>query len=113
MPVGLASNSPRRFVERTLRPPGCATRFGAVVGADEVEHPSPRPTSTSRLRGAGRRSGARASALEDSPTGVAAARAAGLFVIGVPSLDGIALDEADLVAAALARRDPVVLGRGL
>ena len=40
-------------------------------------------------------------ALEDSPTGVAAARAAGLTVIGVPSLDGVALDEAHHIAASL------------
>jgi beta-phosphoglucomutase-like phosphatase (HAD superfamily) len=39
-------------------------------------------------------------ALEDSPTGVAAARAAGLYVIGVPSLEGVVLD-ADLVVASL------------
>ena len=40
--------------------------------------------------------------LEDSPTGVAAARAAGLTVLGVPSLDGIELSEADQVYASLA-----------
>ena len=39
-------------------------------------------------------------ALEDSPTGVRSARAAGMFVIGIPSLEGIALD-ADLVARSL------------
>jgi beta-phosphoglucomutase-like phosphatase (HAD superfamily) len=48
-------------------------------------------------------------ALEDSSTGVAAARAAGAFVIGIPSLDGIVLDGADLVAESLA--DPRVLAR--
>jgi beta-phosphoglucomutase-like phosphatase (HAD superfamily) len=39
--------------------------------------------------------------LEDSPTGVAAARAAGLYVVGVPSLAGVVLD-ADLLAGSLA-----------
>ena len=43
-------------------------------------------------------------ALEDSATGVAAARAAGLYVIGIPSL-GVELD-ADLVATSL--EDPEV-----
>jgi beta-phosphoglucomutase-like phosphatase (HAD superfamily) len=43
--------------------------------------------------------------LEDSPTGVAAARAAGLRVIGVPSVPGVILD-ADVVAASL--EDPAV-----
>jgi beta-phosphoglucomutase-like phosphatase (HAD superfamily) len=41
-------------------------------------------------------------ALEDSPTGVAAARAAGLTVIGVPSIEGMALEEAHHLAASLA-----------
>ena len=40
-------------------------------------------------------------ALEDSPPGAAAARAAGAYVIAVPYLPGLAL-EADLVAASLA-----------
>jgi len=43
-------------------------------------------------------------ALEDSETGVAAARAAGMTVIGVPSFPGIDLADADLVAPALADR---------
>ena len=43
-------------------------------------------------------------ALEDSPTGVAAARAAGLTVIGIPSIEGIALDEAHHIAAEPPRR---------
>ena len=40
-------------------------------------------------------------ALEDSPTGVAAARAAGLTVIGVPSVEGVTLTEAHLLAESL------------
>jgi beta-phosphoglucomutase-like phosphatase (HAD superfamily) len=44
---------------------------------------------------------ARSIALEDSPVGVAAARAAGLYVIGIPSFPGVVL-EADLVASSLA-----------
>jgi sugar-phosphatase len=39
--------------------------------------------------------------LEDSPTGVAAGRAAGALTIGVPSLPGVVLD-ADVVAGSLA-----------
>jgi beta-phosphoglucomutase-like phosphatase (HAD superfamily) len=45
-------------------------------------------------------------ALEDSRPGVAAARAAGLLVLGVPSIEGVVLDEADRVFASLA--DPGV-----
>jgi len=39
-------------------------------------------------------------ALEDSPPGVAAARAAGLLVVGVPSVEGVEL-AADVVAPSL------------
>jgi beta-phosphoglucomutase-like phosphatase (HAD superfamily) len=44
---------------------------------------------------------ARSIGLEDSPTGVAAVRAAGLFAIGIPSFPGVILDDADLVADSL------------
>ena len=47
--------------------------------------------------------------LEDSPTGVAAGLAAGLTVIGVPSLDGVALDGAHEVHGSLT--EPALLAR--
>jgi HAD superfamily hydrolase (TIGR01509 family) len=109
VPVGVASNSPRPFVERTLEAAGLRGRFGCVLSADDVAHPKPAPDLYVELaRGLGA-DPADCVALEDSPTGVAAARAAGAFVIGVPSLDGVVLDEADLVAPSL--RDPRVLAR--
>ena len=80
--------------------------FAVVVTADQVREAKPAPDvylEACRRLGA---SPAEAIALEDSPTGVAAARAAGLYVIGVPSLPGLALD-ADVVAGSLA--DGVVL----
>ena len=40
-------------------------------------------------------------ALEDSPSGVAAGLAAGLFTIGIPSVPGVTLEDADLVATSL------------
>jgi HAD superfamily hydrolase (TIGR01509 family) len=102
VPVGVASNSPRSFVERTLDVSGLRDRFGCVLSADDVAHPKPAPDIYIELaRGLGA-DPAQCVALEDSPTGVAAARAAGAFVIGVPSLEGIVLEDADLVAASLA-----------
>jgi HAD superfamily hydrolase (TIGR01509 family) len=109
VPVGVASNSPRLFVERALEAAGLRERFGCVLSADDVAHPKPAPDLYVALaRGLGADPLA-CVALEDSPTGVAAARAAGAFVIGVPSLDGVVLDEADLVAESLV--DPRVLAR--
>jgi HAD superfamily hydrolase (TIGR01509 family) len=108
-PVGVASNSPRMFVERTLQAAGLWDRFGCVLSADDVERPKPAPDLYVELaRGLGA-DPALCVALEDSATGVRAARDAGAFVIGVPSLEGVVLDEADLVADSLA--DPRVLAR--
>jgi HAD superfamily hydrolase (TIGR01509 family) len=108
-PVGVASNSPRMFVERTLHAAGLYDRFGCVLSADDVERPKPAPDLYIQLAGALGADAADCVALEDSATGVAAARAAGAFVVGVPSLEGIVLAEADLVADSLA--DPRVLAR--
>ncbi len=44
--------------------------------------------------------------LEDTATGVTSVKAAGLSAIGVPSFEGVSLEEADLVAASL--EDPSV-----
>lgn len=106
VPVGLASNSPRAFVERVLRSSGMEGRFDVVLGADEVARPKPAPDLYLE---ACRRLGADPAAsvgLEDSPPGTAAAKAAGLYVVGVPYLDDIELPDADLVAPSLA--DPAV-----
>jgi HAD superfamily hydrolase (TIGR01509 family) len=109
VPLGLASNSPRAFVQAALAHlPGLAERFGAIVTFEDVEHPKPAPDL---YRLACARLGApapRCAALEDSPTGVAAAHAAGLYVIGVPSLPGTDLPGADLVARSL--EEPAVRG---
>lgn len=99
--LGLATNSPRKLAEAALQNAGLDGRFDVVVGGDEVAYAKPDPdiylTTCRRLDA----SLTRAVALEDSPTGVAAASAAGLRVIGVPSLPGTELG-ADLVANSLA-----------
>ncbi len=101
-PIGLVSNSPLAFVRRSLEIVGFGAIFDVVVSAHEVAAPKPAPDpyleACSRL---GVEAGPAVIALEDSPTGVAAARAAGLTVIGVPSVDGIELIEAHHIAASL------------
>ena len=99
-PLAVASNSPDSFVRSALAAARLDGAFDAVVTADQVAEAKPAPDTYLE---ACRRLGAappRSVALEDSPTGVAAARAAGMFVIGVPSVAGIVL-EADLVAMSL------------
>jgi HAD superfamily hydrolase (TIGR01509 family) len=101
-PVGLVSNSPLAFVQRSLEIVGFGDRFDVVLSAHEVAAPKPAPDAyleaCRRLRV---EPGADVVALEDSPTGVAAARAAGLTVIGVPSVEGVVLEEAHHIAESL------------
>jgi HAD superfamily hydrolase (TIGR01509 family) len=101
-PIGLVSNSPLVFVQRSLEIVGFDDSFDVVVSAHEVAKPKPAPDpylEACRRLGVG--PGPDIVALEDSPTGVAAARAAGLTVIGIPSLEGIVLDEAHHLAESL------------
>jgi HAD superfamily hydrolase (TIGR01509 family) len=101
-PLGLVSNSPLVFVRRSLEIVGFHDRFDVVLSAHEVAAPKPSPDPyLEACRRLGVEPGPDVVALEDSPTGVAAARAAGLTVIGVPSLEGIALDEAHHIAESL------------
>jgi len=101
-PLGLVSNSPLVFVRRSLEIVGFEDRFDVVLSAHEVAapKPSPDPYLEACLR-LGVEPGPSVVALEDSPTGVTAARAAGLTVIGIPSVDGVALEEAHHIAESL------------
>ncbi len=101
-PIGLVSNSPLVFVRRSLEIVGFEDRFDVVLSAHEVAAPKPAPDPyLEACRRLGVEAGPAVVALEDSPTGVAAARAAGLTVIGVPSLAGVDLAEAHHIAESL------------
>lgn len=101
-PLALVSNSPLRFVRRSIELAGFHEHFDVVVSAHEVPAPKPAPDPyLEACRRLGVEPGPEVVALEDSPTGVAAARAAGLTVIGIPSIEGIALEEAHHLAESL------------
>lgn len=101
-PIGLVSNSPLVFVRRSLEIVGFVDHFDVVVSAHEVAAPKPAPDPyLEACRRLGVEAGPSVIALEDSPTGVAAARAAGLTVIGIPSLEGVELAEAHEIADSL------------
>ena len=109
VPIAVASNSSREFLDVSLKGSRLHDRFTVSVGADEVEHPKPHPDvyleAFARL-GADPTLGV---ALEDSATGIASARASGAFVLTVPSLpDGH--PDGDFITSSLA--DPVVLQWG-
>lgn len=101
VPLGLVSNSPRHFIERSHEVAATGMPFDVVVSGHEVPEAKPAPDAyLEACRQLGVGPGSRVVALEDSPSGVTAAEAAGLFVIGIPSVPGIELT-ADLVAESL------------
>jgi HAD superfamily hydrolase (TIGR01509 family) len=101
-PIGLVSNSPLAFVTRSLELAGFDDHFDVVLSAHEVAAPKPAPDPyLEACRRLGVEPGPAVVALEDSPTGVAAACAAGLTVIGIPSIDDVALEEAHHLAESL------------
>jgi HAD superfamily hydrolase (TIGR01509 family) len=99
-PIAVASNSLRRLVDLALDGSGLDGAFDAVIAGDEVPQPKPAPDIYLE---AARRLGSppeQAVAIEDSPTGAAAARSAGMFVVGIPYLRDLVLD-VDLVGRSL------------
>jgi HAD superfamily hydrolase (TIGR01509 family) len=107
LPVGVASNSAREFVERVLSVAGLLDgHFDVVVTANDVEHPKPAPDLYLAACEALGADPARAAALEDSATGVAAAVAAGMYVVAVPYFPDLPVEGASLTAESLA--DPRV-----
>jgi beta-phosphoglucomutase len=88
MPVAIASGARRAEIERILRAAGLRDAFAAVVGADDVSRtkPDPEPYLAAFERIAPRAPGllpAECLVFEDTIPGIAAARAAGMKVIGV------------------------------
>jgi HAD superfamily hydrolase (TIGR01509 family) len=98
--LGLASNSPRRLVDAALATARLADAFDAIVTSDEAAF-KPAPDlyllACERLGVAP----ADALALEDSPSGIAAAKAAGLTCIAVPQFAETDVSAADRVIDSL------------
>jgi HAD superfamily hydrolase (TIGR01509 family) len=103
MPLGLASNSNRAFVDRALAAAQIPIEtFDATRAGDEVAHPKPAPDIYLAVCEALGVDPARTAVLEDSQTGVAAGVAAGCYVIGIPSTAGVVLEGASAIAVSLA-----------
>jgi HAD superfamily hydrolase (TIGR01509 family) len=100
VPVGLASNTRLDLVTTILASTPFADAFEAIVTADDG---TPKPAPDLYLIACQRLGVAPAEsvALEDSPTGVAAAKAAGLTCIGIPSHPDEPLPMADVVVGSL------------
>lgn len=92
VPLGVASNSPRGLVVEALDTAGLSGCFDAIVGYEDVQRPKPAPDPYLLCCERLGTEPVHSVALEDSPTGSASAWAAGLYVIGVPSEPGLALE---------------------
>ncbi|HWD81396.1 MAG TPA: HAD-IA family hydrolase [Kribbella sp.] len=95
--VGIASSSPREWVVGHLDRVGAVELFDHIVTGDEVATHKPDPAIYElALRRLDVRS---AIAVEDTPHGVAAAQAAGMYAVAVPNpyVSATAVAQADLV----------------
>ncbi|GIM94119.1 HAD family hydrolase [Paractinoplanes toevensis] len=104
--IGLASSSGAAWVTRFLDALGLRDRFEVLATRERVAHSKPAPDLYElALNELGARPD-EALAVEDSPNGVAAAKAAGLFCVAVPNplTVDLALDGADIVLNSLAER---------
>ena len=92
IPMAVASNAPRAWLEVQLGSRGLWERFDAVVAVDDVPAAKPAPDVYLAAVDALGVDPEGVVAIEDSPTGVASARAAGLACIGVPAGLSAAMD---------------------
>ncbi len=104
VPVGLASASLRQWVDATLAGIGLAAEFDVTVSASEVERAKPAPDM---YLVAAENLGVPATeciAVEDTRTGVASARAAGMYVVQVRAASTALppIEEADAVIESYA-----------
>lgn len=110
VPVAVASASPRERLDLTLAVAGLSGRFPVSVGGDEVPEGKPAPDVYLRAATLLAVDPERCVAVEDSPTGAAAAVAAGMRVIGVARRPGEAAALQLVGAEVVDRLDPAALG---
>jgi HAD superfamily hydrolase (TIGR01509 family) len=94
-PIGLASNAEPANINFILDGAGIRDRFQVIVDGHQVARPKPYPDVYLRAAGLLNVAPQRCIVFEDSPTGVAAGKAAGAMLVGVQThptdLDGVDL----------------------
>jgi HAD superfamily hydrolase (TIGR01509 family) len=101
----IVSSSSRRWIDSNLRRLERLYDWDTIVAADhDTERAKPRPTLYLEALDLLGLDASEAIAFEDSPNGVTAARAAGIFCVAIPNrvTAELGLDEADLVLDSLA-----------
>lgn len=101
--LGVASNSDRHWVFSLLTQQGITAYFDALVCCEDGVQPKPHPELYHRVLAALELQPEEAVALEDSPGGIRAAKAAGLFCVAVPTAMScqFPLDDADMRLTSL------------
>lgn len=109
--LGIASSSERRFVDAALRQVGVKERFAYTLAGSEAPNKKPAPDLYLGVLEMAGIAPQDAAAIEDSATGIRAAKAAGMFCIGYrgPSTKGQDLSGADVVVDDLADAAPLLL----
>ena len=102
--LGVASSSTQDWVRGHLARLGILDRFECIRCRDDVEHAKPEPDLYLAVLACLDVEAADAVAIEDSPNGVAAAKAAGMRCVAIPNSITRRLDlgQADLVLGSLA-----------
>jgi HAD superfamily hydrolase (TIGR01509 family) len=92
--LGIVSSSSRWWVEGHLRRLGLVSRFDCIITSDAVglHRTKPHPDLYLKALEVLGVSAAQAIAFEDSPHGLQAARAAGIFAVAVPNPSTVELD---------------------
>ena len=99
IPMAIASNSPRWWVQARIEAAGIVDAFASIVSVDDSSMPKPDPAPFREACAAVGADPTRSVAFEDSTTGVRSARAAGLYTVACagPLTRGHDLSAADRV----------------
>ncbi|MCD6136647.1 HAD family hydrolase [Candidatus Bipolaricaulota bacterium] len=102
--LGIASSSEQAWVVRHLERLGLAGAFETIRCSDDVKQTKPEPDLYLAVIADWGIAPHEAFALEDSPHGVSAAKAAGMYCVAVPNemTRNLSFDHADLVLPSLA-----------
>jgi HAD superfamily hydrolase (TIGR01509 family) len=115
-PLGLASSSNRPLIDAVLKLAGLGRFFRVTVSSEEVARGKPSPDVYLEAAHRLRVEPDRCAAVEDSHSGIRAARAAGMRVVAIPNPsfppDDVALAEADVVLRSLDELTPAAIELG-
>ncbi|MVO99532.1 HAD family hydrolase [Paenibacillus lutrae] len=113
MKIGLASSSPRSFIEAVLSKFNLTSYFDCMISGEEVEHGKPAPDIYIKAAELLETDARECIVLEDSKHGLTAAHAAGMTCIGFRNLNSgnQDLSQADHIVNAISEIDDSLLNR--